>query len=180
MRKINVLHLFVVPVITFLVCNSLSQTLIHMMTDRLSDPHGSSQVSMILLMTLYGLYIHFFMKKDKRDIIIIGLILMSGFVWLWFSFSWIVWLGGFVFLFSLMRTMMLNKNLLQFFEDIITVVLGVLIAIFLYPISFSMAVASFLVVQIIFEFRQPSIKFENPRDKFRDNLRLAREILNRV
>jgi len=77
-----------------------------------------------------------------------------------------------------MRVFILQKDFRSFFMDFVYALIGTVAAIFLYPISFTLAVASFLAVQIICEMRQKLVVSPAKKNRFDESFKTAERILH--
>lgn len=171
-NKANFIHFLVVPVITILVCNGVTMSLARMSSLGLG-------FLMVTLIVCYGMYLHFFRITKAQNIIVIGITSILGLGWSCLYIPDLMWLAGFVLLFSMMRSLVLQKNIIGFGHDLVWTSLGAGVGVFLYPASFSLGLFSFLIVQIMHELREAKEDVKGKKDRFNDSLKMANEVMKK-
>lgn len=177
-NKVPLLHLLVVPVVTILVCNGLTVNVLDALSGGVFLNITPLKYLIVCLTGLYGAYLHLFRNKNPRNYIILIATVVGGIFWIHFHPSFFIWLGGAALNFSVMRILILQRDWTALFMDLVYVLLGIVVALFLYPISFTFAVAAFLTIQIIFEMRRKSSPKMFHGNRFDESMKTAEKILN--
>jgi len=180
-----VLHLLIVPVITFLTCNSF----VLFLTDAIMlnfQPYNVTFVSSLpyylclpalLLTCFYGLYLHFFRHQQKKNYFYIAGAGILSLFWCFMAPTTLIWVTGCLILFSFMRSLILKKGYVGFGKDFMWTVLAGFLAAFMFPMSYTLSIALFLTMQILFEMNGNEPKMTCPKDAFRDSYRMADSVL---
>ncbi|MBU0504874.1 MAG: hypothetical protein ABII18_02615 [bacterium] len=174
-NKAHVLHLFVVPLITFLACNSFMSFL-----NYVGDMPYFLCLPVLSVTILYGLYLQFFIHKKKRNYIIMGVVAALSLGWCFVAPTKVVWLFGCAGLFTGMRAFMLSKGLLNTFKDYVWTLLATFLAGFMFPMSYVLSIAVFLTMQVLFEMNGSETKVPVRNDSFKDSYRMADSVLRGV
>lgn len=178
-RRAPILHLLAVPVIAIIMCNGFTISLINLLSGSWHFNQLPLRHFIVLLTGLYGLYLHFFRKRENRNYpIIIGSIII-GILWAYFRISFPIWIFGALLNFTIMRSLMLSKSWRVSITDFMYVLVGTGLALFIYPISLFLAVALFITIQIICEMRHVPLKLKIKRDRFYESLQQAERVLSR-
>lgn len=176
-RRARLVHLLMVPVITIIVCNGLAGSLLWQLS-------ASEFMYFKLLATavtaLYGLYLYW-LRRQKEEPGWHLLALGAGATALaMVPLPSVLWLLGSAVLFSMMRIILTGAAKASFAKDLLVVIAGLAVAVFMLPASLAAAVAGFLLVQMIYDLGHSLHRTTpTPRapDRFHDGLRTAERVL---
>ncbi len=168
------LHLMMVPVLTFLVCNPLANGVLEMA----ATSSGSYLKNAAVLLTLfYGTYLQFFRNYQGRNWPILGGAAAVGIVLPHLPLPWPLWVFALSLFFSTIRILILEKSARAFPRDLAAFWVGFLVAGLLAPLGMMISVAGFLLIQIIAEFKDQDESPAFHPDRFQESYKTADRIL---
>lgn len=173
--KRPLLHLFMVPILTLLVANGLSLGVLQSLT--WSNSWLRLEGFFWLSHAAYGGYLLFFRSSCPRTLgVYLFSLLFSALLLLSAPAGWVI-LGFQILLFSLMRSFIFKKSLTQSGIDLMYTSVGVIGALFLYPISLFLAVMVFFTLQMMGDLGTLSATPLVFTDSFEKHHKMAEEVL---